>query len=245
MGTREKKDVISSVKESASMSKTTSAPERSTSLMSALPVVSEPPKPKIAQKSEAETRMSSTELAVPVKSADEADHAASKVTVDPSDLLRWARVAGVEPDLPVDKTVSTAAEKTVTAKPFPKLAPPPEDGARVSSRSSSGFGYFGGKSSKDNGDDDEDESDDDQAGPSGYARLDAPASPERMEKPLEPLDFKERKVTETVQPREEPVPTPEPATAVASEEEVRAVLKEVLAKVNEMVRRFNRESSCI
>jgi hypothetical protein len=223
---------------SASMSKTISAPEGSKGLLSALPVVTPPIAP-----TKPEPRTTSEELAPPVKAGDMADHAASKVSVSDDDLRRWAKFAGVELDLPVDASIAQKVpEPTAPAKPFPKLAPPPEDEARSTStsRNSGRFGFFGGKSGKD--EDDEEESDDDQGGAGGYSRLDAPASPEREEKPLEPLDFKERKVTETVQAKEPELIAPvEPVPA--SEEEVRAVLKEVLAKVNEMVSQQSRRTN--
>ena len=214
-------------KESIEMTKATSAPEASKSLMTALPVTAQPA-------AKAEPRTTSVELAKPVRAADEVDIAASKVPIDTEDLRKWAKVAGIELDLPPPKPkVETEAEKSVKteskaeSKPFPKLAPPPEDQSRGSSRNSSRFGFFGkGKPAEE-----DDESDDDMAGAGGYARLDAPASPEREEKELAPLEFKERsEVVEEASVEAEP----EPAQP-ASEDEIRSILKDVLGKVNAMV----------
>jgi hypothetical protein len=219
---------------SMEMTKATSAPETSTStsnlkpLMNALPVT-QPPSPAAP-----EPRMTSVELGKPVRVADEVDNAASKVSIDTEDLRRWAKVAGIELDLPAPPSTleSVKLESKTETKPFPKLAPPPEDQGRGSSRPSSKFGFFGGKSK--GGDEDED-SDDDMAGPGGYARLDGPASPETIEKELAPLERKEkREVTE------EPEPEPETAPAPASEQEIRDVLKDVLSKVNAMVRQTHK-----
>jgi hypothetical protein len=172
--------------------------------------------------------MTSDELGKPVKAADEVDNAASKVGIDTEDLRRWAKIAGIELDLPPppSSVEVTKSEPTVEAKPFPKLAPPPEDSSRPSSKRSSKFGFFSGKSK----DGDEDEvSDDDMAGAGGYARLNGPASPETIEKELAPLEHKERK---QVSEPEAEISEPKPA----SEEEIRDILKEVLSKVNAMVR---------
>lgn len=211
---------------SVGMSKATSAPETSTStdpkpLLTPLPVT-QPPSPAVI-----EPRMTSVELGKPVRIADEVDNAASKVSFDTEELRRWAKVAGIELDLPPPpSTVEPAkVEPTVEAKPFPKLAPPPEDQNRTSSKRSSKFGFFGGKSK----DEDDEDSDDDMAGAGGYARLDGPASPEEIEKELAPLEHKERKLVS--EPEEEAAPV-EPA----SDEDIRNILKDVLSKVNAMVR---------
>jgi hypothetical protein len=171
--------------------------------------------------------MTSDELGKPVKAADEVDNAASKVGIDTEDLRRWAKIAGIELDLPAPPSSVEVAkpEPEVEAKPFPKLAPPPEDSSRPSSKRSSKFGFFGGKSQ--DGDEDED-SDDDMAGAGGYARLDGPASPETIEKELAPLEHKERK--QVSEPEAEVQPKP------ASEDKIREILKDVLSKVNAMVR---------
>jgi hypothetical protein len=175
--------------------------------------------------------MTSVELGKPVRAADEVDNAASKVEISTEDLRRWATIAGIELDLPKAPEKDIEPEMTgrkEESKPFPKLAPPPED--KVSSRSSSRFGFFKGKSSK--GDEDDESDDDDMAGPGGYARLDAPASPERIEKELGTPERRGREGgTESTPVLEEKAVKPQPA----SEEELRVALKEVLEKVNTMV----------
>jgi len=210
---------------STEMTKATSAPETTITndlkpLMNPLPVT-QPPSP--AAK---EPRMTSVELGKPVRVADEVDNTASKVTIDVEDIRRWAKVAGIELDLPPPPTQTT--EPIVEPKPFPKLAPPPEDQGRASSRNASKFGFFGGKSKE--GDEDED-SDDDTAGAGGYAKLNGPASPETIEKELAPLEHKERKEVPVAQEADVSAPAPTPA----SEQEIRDILKEVLSKVNTMV----------
>jgi hypothetical protein len=225
MLTRPPSPMSSLAPNSAEMTKATSAPATSTQpkpLLTPLPVT-QPPSPAVF-----EPRMTSDELGKPVKAADEVDNAASKVGIDTEDLRRWAKIAGIELDLPPppSSVEVTKSEPTVEAKPFPKLAPPPEDSSRPSSKRSSKFGFFSGKSK--DGDEDED-SDDDMAGAGGYARLNGPASPETIEKELAPLEHKERK---QVSEPEAEISEPKPA----SEEEIRDILKDVLSKVNAMVR---------
>jgi hypothetical protein len=219
-----KKSIPSTIKkESIEMTKATSAPETSQSLMTALPVTAQP----VAK---AEPRTTSIELAKPVRAADEVDIAASKVPIDTEDLRKWASIAGIQLDLPPPKPKaeeSVKIESKVESKPFPKLAPPPEDQSRVSSRNSSRFGFFGkGKAAEE-----DDESDDDMGGAGGYARLDAPASPEREEKELTPLEHKERREVVEESPAEAEPEQLQPA----SEEDIRSILKDVLSKVNAMV----------
>lgn len=229
--------------ESSSMAKTASAPDGSTK-QSPLPPGVKPnlhKQPSGIAASRPNSPMSAAQLAANVKEADSVDSAAGKLLLDTDTLRKWSKIAGVELDLPSPPdSASTSTKKEdiqpqPLAKPFPKLAPPPEDSSRSSSRNSSKFSLFGKGKNKPE-DEEEDESDDDLGGAGGYARLDAPASPERVERELPSLKkraVEERDVSANAETtREEPEEMPEPA---ASDTEVRELLKEVLTKINEVV----------
>lgn len=240
------------VAESAGMVKTTSAPAPVT------PTKARPQPPALQHKpsgisssrpTSPQPKTTSAQLASSVSRADSVDSTAARALVEVDDLRRWSKIAGIDLDLPtsqVEAAAGTSTQATVaptTAKPFPKIAPPPEDQARSSSRNSSRFNLFGKSKAKE--DDDDDESDDDFAGAGGYAKLDAPASPEREEKDLPALGSKRAAEADTATEKEETAGStpevvqaeaePEPEPAPASDAEVRAVLKEVLTRINDIV----------
>lgn len=233
---------IAGVGESAGMAKTASAPEGSTKLAAGTAIKPELHKtPSGLSTSRPVSPTTSAQLEKPLKEADGVDLAASKVAVDTETLRKWARIAGIQLDLPGLQTEKQSSShgpepQAMSAKPFPKIAPPPEDQSRSSSRNSSRFSLFGKAKSK-QFEDDED-SDDDMGGASGYARLDAPASPEREERNLPTLS--RRSTERPVNGNEDSAGVKEADRVIepppASEEEVRLLLKEVLTKVNEMVR---------
>ena len=240
--------------ESSSMAKTTSAPEGSGSAKQPSTPAGKPhlnKQPSGISASRPTSPMSAAQLAANVKEADSVDSAAGKLLLDTDTLRKWSKIAGVELDLPAPTPEVSASKKEDTqpqtpAKPFPKLAPPPEDSSRSSSRNSSKFSLFGKGKNKPE-DDEDDESDDDLGGGGGYARLDAPASPERVERELPSL--KKRSVEEgdasvaTETSTETGQETKEKAEPVASDAEVRELLKEVLIKINEVVRSLDSPSA--
>lgn len=163
-----------------------------------------------------------------VTSAESADSVATKTIITTEELKRWSKLAGISVGPP--EPVNAEPEK-----PIP-LIPPPTESQRSTS-SSSRFGFFG-RGSKATKEDGEEESDD-EGGGSGYAKLTAPGSPsdeETLHDEPKEMDSKSEKRVEAVEPAEgEQEVQAEAMQTEVKEEDLRAVLKEVLIKVNEMV----------
>lgn len=201
-------------------------------------------------KADADPAVNSETLGPVLARADSTNHRAAELDITAQDLQRWSRVAGIAlPALPEDKPTPLAS---VDVKPFPLLAPPPPPAATVakagSSRPSSRFGFFGRQAKVD----EEDDSDDEGAGASGYAKLDTGADVEddddepeagKVHDEPEEMEHVKESRTDVEQPGEasktEAVVSPTQAPAPPADGELRAVLKEVLDKVNGLVRPFS------
>lgn len=186
----------------------------------------------------------SEDLAPELAEGDAANISAARVHVDAKDLRRWSSAAGIEE---IEDTKPAQAAASQEPKPFPILAPPPAPSDPIPKGSSIRFNFFRRTSSNERKNEDDEETDDDEAGvPSGYARLDAPGSPDTDEEGHEKakrLEIKDKAAEEPVEPPKVEAPSKsetvltdvhEDVTVLKQDVEIRKVLQEVLGKVNEL-----------
>ena len=167
-------------------------------------------------------------LASTVESAESTETIAVKSTISPDDLKRWSRLAGILVD---------SVEPVESDKDIPLLPPLPPN--QRSTSASSRFGFFrkGAKTPKE-----EDEESEEEGGGTGYAKLIGSGSPSDDEATSdEPKSSHAEPKTE--EPSEIESQT-EPALVEAEvrDKDLRAVLKEILGKVTEMVSYITRFS---
>ena len=195
--------------------------------------------------------------------ADGTNISSAKVVLSEDDLRRWSLVAGIEPPKPVNVQTQVASAAS-GGQVVPKLDPPPASGRPSASRassSSSKFGFFGRKANPKKDLIVDDDSDDEGGPASGYSRLLAGGSdtesdgdddgdrrarsPSRKPEPddkagalhdepghMTPEEGTNAGAIESTPTRATAVPeTP----AESSPEDLKNVLREVLAKLNEMV----------
>lgn len=171
---------------------------------------------------------SSSDFDATVRSGEQADSVAQKATVAPEQLQRWARLAGVTVDIP-----KTSAKSREPDKQVPLLPPPPPPDRQSSTASTSRFNFFRKTSSRQEGEDDS-EDDDDERATGGYARLDAPGSPDEEERKIT-LHDEPRRISEVSDATVSETVTPEEKL---SDEELRSVLKEVVQTLSDIVRSY-------
>lgn len=225
-------------------------PSKAPSPMAATPKPIEEDMP--VNKADADPAVTSETLGPVLNRADSTNHHAAESTIHEDDLKRWARLAGIA--APAAARPSAPETDKSDAKPFPLLAPPPPPAATVAkasgSRPSSRFGFFGRQAKAD------EESDEEGGVASGYAKLgqggdeadsDEDADEPRREVHDEPEELQEpeRSEAKTVDNRlsvdaRTTTSSPTPVTPVTpANEDLRTVLKEVLDKVNGLVRPYN------
>lgn len=182
-------------------------------------------------------------LLATVTTAEAANHNAADVSINDADLRRWSRIAGLSLDPP-------PLPRSAPEKPIPLLAPPPGANKLVktvsadSEASATSFIFFRPPSSAKSGDD-EDESDEEPGGGNGYKKLVAPGSPSddeeavqrvKVAEPEEILQEEETVTMATIPEIADASVTPE--TGKKGDDEIRAVLSEVLVKINAVVCRY-------
>ena len=158
-------------------------------------------------------------LAPTVTAAESAGLLADKTIISPDDIERWSRLAG----MPLNPSHSVETEKA-------KIPLAPSSG-KERTTSSSRFGFFrrDSETAKD------DEESDDEDGGSGYTKLTAAGSPSDEEilpdKKRETLSEVGKKQSSEIRVRDKT----ENDDVVIKDDELRAVLREVLGKVNQLV----------
>lgn len=206
------------------------------------------------QFAESEGPMTTESLRDSVDKADDADTTAGRAAISAADLRRWSSLAGIDiapPALALTPQSAPAAPRATTepaTKAFPLLPPPP--GTAKAAGNAGRFGFFSRKSSSAMGDDD---SDSDSGHMSGYAKLGAPDASDdeddgyESDKPFSKKALakaEEKKETEPEKPVDPPsqvkpthMPVPVIKSAASSgDAELRALLKEVLGRVQALVR---------
>jgi len=215
----------------------------STNLLAALPV--DPPKPAVPV-------ATSESLFGDVQSGDQANISAANELVASADIERWSRIAGIP--LSTKPAVNDTSSSSKVETSIPLLPPPPGNKVKTGSVGSTGrfgFGFRRGSSNPV-----EDEESEDESGPSGYSRLDGPASPGEDEDDEEDDDAgydavrmkKKRPTSVKLDENVEKIPNQTaavPAISIPDEvakeekpgnnEEIRQVLKEVVGRVNQLV----------
>lgn len=174
---------------------------------------------------------------------DRADTLASKAVIADDDLRRWSSIAGVTVAASPKLAPLTRPEVNDETKPVPLLPPPPPARASPKPTKSSRFGFFA-KGKPAGAQDDDSDSD---GIISGYSRLGAPGSDEEGDDDYESdkeITFKPRPrddaQSETATSRPESPALAPPIvlkeSAGAGDTELKSVLREVLSRVQALVR---------